>query len=161
MNPEPGTYALVLESRTRQKVQIGRWREIEIQPGYYIYIGSAFGPGGVRARVSRHFRLAKSNHWHIDYLRMHTTPLGAWYSHDPLRLEHAWATTLDGLADFTPVHGFGCSDCRCDSHLFHVSKLWSLDRLLRGREGKVNWWPNPTVAQGDESMEMNLKVPGT
>ena len=146
MQTDPGTYALVLESRTRQKIQIGRWREIETQPGYYVYIGSALGPGGVRARVARHFRLVKSNHWHIDYLRMYTTPLGAWYSHEPVRLEHTWAATLGDLDDFTPIPGFGCSDCRCHSHLFHVSKLCSLDQLLAKSGGIVEWWPCPTVA---------------
>jgi hypothetical protein len=41
----PGTYALILKSESNTCVQIGRWREIKLKPGYYIYVGSAFGPG--------------------------------------------------------------------------------------------------------------------
>jgi Uri superfamily endonuclease len=101
-------------------VQIGRWREIDIQPGYYIYVGSAFGPGGVRARVSRHCRTDKPKHWHIDYLREFVILLGVWVSYEPERLEHQWAQALYGLEKMTPIQGFGCSDCRCYSHLFYT-----------------------------------------
>jgi Uri superfamily endonuclease len=64
-----GTYALILRSHSKATTQVGRWGRINLETGYYIYIGSAFGPGGVRARVSRHFRKEKRKHWHIDYLR--------------------------------------------------------------------------------------------
>ncbi|NIP37734.1 MAG: GIY-YIG nuclease family protein, partial [Candidatus Dadabacteria bacterium] len=69
MNSESGTYTLIYRNRSKTRVQVGRLGKIYIQPGYYIYVGSAFGPGGVRARVSRHFRKTKRSHWHIDYLR--------------------------------------------------------------------------------------------
>lgn len=120
MKPEPGTYALILQSDLTARVQIGHWREIEILPGYYIYIGSAFGPGGVRARVSRHLRTDKPRHWHIDYLREFVTPLEAWVSYETERLEHQWAQAFYELGGMTPIQGFGCSDCRCYTHLFHT-----------------------------------------
>jgi Uri superfamily endonuclease len=91
MKPEPGTYALILQSHTTARVQIGRWREIDVEPGYYIHIGSAFWPGGVRARISRHCRTDKPKHWHIDYLREFVIPIGVWVSYEPERLEHRWA----------------------------------------------------------------------
>jgi Uri superfamily endonuclease len=100
-------------------VQIGRWREIEILPGYYIYIGSAFGPGGVRARVLRHLRRDKPKHWHIDYLREFVIPLAAWIRYETTRLEHKWAQVFICMRETTPIRGFGCSDCKCYSHLFH------------------------------------------
>ncbi len=137
----PGTYALILESHTRQNIQIGRWREIEIQPGYYVYIGSALGPGGVRARVARHFRTTKSNHWHIDYLRSRLKPVGAWVSHSPVRLECQWASTLAGQDSFMPVAGFGCSDCHCHSHLFQTDEFRNLTSLLSEADGAIDWWP--------------------
>ncbi|MBX3053585.1 MAG: GIY-YIG nuclease family protein [Caldilineaceae bacterium] len=137
----PGTYALILESQTSQVVQIGRWSAIEIQPGYYVYIGSAFGPGGVRARVARHFRLEKSDHWHIDYLRRYLSPLGVWVCHSPARLEHCWAGRLSVAEGYAPLPGFGCSDCRCHSHLFHADELENLAVLLRDGSGEIEWWP--------------------
>jgi Uri superfamily endonuclease len=122
MKPEPGTYILVLKSNQRASVQIGRWGHLEIQRGYYTYVGSAFGPGGVSARVSRHLREDKSKRWHIDYLREVTVPVSVWYSHDPDHLEHDWATVLSRMTGTVPINGLGCSDCRCDAHLFFSSK---------------------------------------
>lgn len=118
MKALPGTYALVLRNRHRASIQVGRWGHLAIQPGYYIYIGSAFGPGGVRARVSRHCRAAKTRYWHIDYLRECTAPIAVWCSYHPTRLEHRWARGLEIAGSTMPVAGFGCTDCRCAAHLF-------------------------------------------
>lgn len=120
MKPEPGTYALILQNHTTANIQIGRWRAIDIRPGYYTYIGSAFGLGGVQARVSRHCRTDKPKHWHIDYLRAYVTTVGVWVSYETERLEHQWAQTLLDKNEIIPIPGFGCSDCRCTSHLFHT-----------------------------------------
>ncbi len=65
----PGTYVLVLDSTGYLGIQIGRWGLLETCPGTYLYVGSAFGPGGLRARISRHAKTKKAKHWHIDYLR--------------------------------------------------------------------------------------------
>ena len=118
MNSKPGTYALVLRSDASTCTRIGRWGRLNVRPGYYIYVGSALGPGGVFARVSRHCREPKSKHWHIDYLRELTILASVWYSHSPIRLEHRWAEAVSKLNEIEPVKGFGCSDCRCESHLF-------------------------------------------
>jgi Uri superfamily endonuclease len=85
-------------------------------PGYYVYVGSALGPGGVRARVLRHCRTNKSEHWHIDYLPM--SPVAAWYRHTTECLEHRWAELFSSVMGLSSIPGFGCSDCRCESHLF-------------------------------------------
>lgn len=116
----PGTYALILHSHSRERVQVGRWRGIELQPGYSIYVGSAFGPGGVQARVSRHLRVEKPQRWHIDYVTSLVTPLAAWVSYASEKLEHRWAQFFFEKNKLTSVPGFGCSDCKCHSHLFHV-----------------------------------------
>lgn len=67
MKAKSGTYALILEAKNEKQVQIGHWGILDIKIGYYLYIGSAFGPGGIKSRVSRHFK-QKKPHWHIDYL---------------------------------------------------------------------------------------------
>lgn len=130
-NATPGTYAIILQSRCHGNVRIGRNLEIEVEPGYYIYVGSAFGPGGVRARIARHFRTAERFHWHIDYLRGVVDPLEAWYSHATDRLEHRWAQLLDDAADMKAVTGFGCSDCRCRAHLFRTCAVPSFEDFRR------------------------------
>ncbi|MES9991044.1 MAG: GIY-YIG nuclease family protein [Candidatus Thiodiazotropha sp.] len=122
MNADPGTYVLVLLTDKKATVQIGRWGTLTIQPGYYLYVGSAFGPGGLRARVTRHCRESKSKHWHIDYLRELAIVESVWYSQRRTRLEHRWAKALAKWSNVKPIPGFGCSDCSCDSHLFHFSE---------------------------------------
>lgn len=122
LEPVPGTYALVLHNRQHTGIQVGRRGRIEIRPGYYIYIGSAFGPGGVRARVLRHCREVKSRHWHIDYLRECAVPVAVWCSYHRVRLEHRWARRLETCRDMTPVEGFGCTDCQCTAHLFYTRR---------------------------------------
>jgi Uri superfamily endonuclease len=137
IEPKPGTYAFVLRSHTSTWKQIGRWGRLNIRPGYYIYVGSAFGPGGVMARVSRHCHEAKSKHWHIDYLREIATPVSVWYSYSPARLEHGWAQVLTKMKDTTPVKGFGCSDCKCEAHLFLTAKVPNLAAFARAVPGPI------------------------
>jgi Uri superfamily endonuclease len=120
MEPLAGTYALILRNHSKTTTNVGRWGWISLEEGYYIYIGSAFGPGGVRARVSRHLRKKKRKHWHIDYLRDLMNPVGVWYTHDRQHLEHRWARLLSDMSCISSTHGFGCSDCKCDSHLFYA-----------------------------------------
>ncbi|MEJ2590508.1 MAG: DUF123 domain-containing protein [Candidatus Thiodiazotropha sp.] len=88
--------------------------------GWYLYVGSAFGPGGVAARCNHHRRISERPRWHIDYLRAAASLRGIWFTHDTERREHHWAAILSrdmGLE--CPVAGFGASDCGCESHLFY------------------------------------------
>lgn len=124
IQPGPGTYALFLVCVSVHKIQVGRLGPLVTKPGHYAYIGSAFGPGGISARVGCHCRLAYRRHWHIDYLQQITRPESCWYTHDPIRREHEWAAAVVALPQATiPLAGFGCSDCRCRSHLFWFPSL--------------------------------------
>jgi Uri superfamily endonuclease len=118
MTKEPGTYSLLLRADVKQTIEVGALGVMEVQPGLYVYVGSALGPGGLRARVQRHVRGDGAQHWHIDYLREATTPMAIWYTHDPVRRECAWATLLRNAAGAHVPHvGFGASDCDCTAHL--------------------------------------------
>jgi len=84
----------------------------------YTYVGSAFGPGGLAARVGRHLKTKKRRHWHIDYLRRICRVSAVWYAVDSVHREHDWARILMGThGSQVPVPGFGASDCHCYSHL--------------------------------------------
>lgn len=102
---------------------------LDVAPGYYAYIGSAFGPGGVSARILRHCRINNKLRWHIDYLREVTTPVQAWCGYGGRDLEHRWARIYSRPGVFshpggvTAIPGFGCSDCQCESHLFAAGSL--------------------------------------
>jgi Uri superfamily endonuclease len=118
MLPKSGTYALILLSRSEEDIQVGRLGRLQVKPGFYVYVGSAFGPGGVIARVSHHMNISSHPRWHIDYLRAVTLIQGIWYTFDSVCREHQWAETLArSRKASTPLRGFGSSDCRCKSHL--------------------------------------------
>jgi len=126
----PGTYALLLAAPDERSIEVGALGTMTVRPGPYVYVGSAFGPGGVRARVRRHARRDGARHWHVDYLRAVTTLEGIWYTHDPVRRECAWATVLhEGTGARGPLSGFGASDCDCDSHLVAFRSLPSVARF--------------------------------
>lgn len=140
MKDHPGTYALVLHSESNDEIQVGRWGRLQMCPGYYIYIGSAFGPGGVAARVGRHLRRDKTKRWHIDYLRAYSTPSCVWCSYAPDRIEHSWAQALAARSDKEGIAGFGCSDCSCPTHLFYAAEKPNLAALGGVFSGAVAAW---------------------
>ena len=94
IEPRPGTYALILACNREGWVRAGRLAPFAARPGTYLYVGSAFGPGGVRARIEHHARVAARPHWHVDALRRHTGLEAVWYTHDARRCEHLWARLL-------------------------------------------------------------------
>lgn len=115
-------------------MSVGRLGELTLPAGYFVYIGSAFGPGGVAARVARHCRCDKPLRWHIDYLRSVSEPVGVWFSDASAPLEHEWARQV-GQAQLEAIPGFGCSDCQCPSHLFTARVRRDLDKALASLSG--------------------------
>ena len=113
-----GTYALVFKTQQTKKIIVGKLGNLKLQPGFYVYVGSAFGPGGLKARIGHHRRRSRRPHWHIDYLSKHLTPIEVWYTYDTVHQEHCWSEILEHYRDTsTPLPGFGSSDCCCKSHL--------------------------------------------
>ena len=86
----PGTYVLVLRCTTSRAVQIGRIGVLHLAPGWYLYVGSAFGPGGLRGRINHHVRRNGRPHWLIDYVRRNAHLESVWY-YPGVRCEHEWA----------------------------------------------------------------------
>lgn len=78
----------------RAEIVVGKLGVLEAQPGYYVYVGSAFGPGGVAARVGRHFRREKTLRWHMDYLREVAQIEEVWYATEKAHWECRWASML-------------------------------------------------------------------
>jgi Uri superfamily endonuclease len=112
-----GAYALVLRLEEPIRLDRPRTAGTRLTPGWYVYAGSARGPGGIRARLSRHFRREKTLHWHIDQLTVQAADLAALAlgGGDECDLV-ARLSESTALAMAAP--GFGSSDCRrCESHL--------------------------------------------
>ena len=139
MQAQPGTYALILPSSSDRWIEIGKLGRSLIQPGYYVYAGSAFGPGGLKARIAHHARISQRPHWHIDYLRLALPLNEVWYSYDSEQHEHQWADAFRRLKGATlPISGFGASDCRCTSHLLLFSTKPSVRRLRKKLRAGLN-----------------------
>ena len=133
MLARPGTYALIMACTDTRQVEIGKLGRFKIKPGFYVYVGSAFGPGGLKARTAHHAKVARRSHWHIDYLRPMLHLKQICYSYESEKREHRWAAALSHLKGATiPMAGFGASDCSCPSHLFRFSRKPS-DRLFRDK----------------------------
>jgi Uri superfamily endonuclease len=114
----PGTYALVLRFSKRLEIVVGRLGVLDARAGYYVYVGSAPGPGGLAARVGRHCRHEKRLRWHVDYLRAVAQIEEVWYVTGKSHRECRWASALRTLPGASvPLTGFGASDCGCPSHL--------------------------------------------
>lgn len=64
----PGIYTLVLNVVKDTELTIGKLGRFFFEEGYYVYVGSARGFGGLRARIKRHLSRSKKLKWHIDYL---------------------------------------------------------------------------------------------
>ena len=116
-----GSYILQLRLAQPRSVVVGRLGTVRFPAGEYLYVGSAFGQGGLRSRLSRHFRQdAKRYHWHIDHLRAVATVPGCLFEVSDQPLECCWSQALASLPSAViPAPRFGSTDCRsgCRSHL--------------------------------------------
>lgn len=123
-----GTYCLLLHLAGNSHITVGKLGSFDFPAGYYVYCGSALK--GMAARIARHRRIGKKNHWHIDYLhsRAELVEVRAWASRQ--RLECGCSQQLQAMAGAAvPVPGFGSSDCRCRTHLVYFAARPSLAAL--------------------------------
>ena len=117
--PESGIYVLIIKSRARKGFTAGAWGPVDLEDGYYLYVGRA--KRGLPARLARHARReGKRLRWHIDHLleaadleEVWIYPLRAGECTIARRLEREGASR-EGLK------GFGASDCRCPGHLLYM-----------------------------------------
>ena len=121
----PGAYVLLLTANAPVVLNMPRFGKLTLAAGQYAYVGSAHGPGGLRARVGRHLRVEKPLHWHIDYLTaaLPVVHVVSVVVTDGARLECTWAKRLLELNGASaPAPGFGSSDCRngCPAHLVRL-----------------------------------------
>ena len=115
-----GAYALLIQLDRDVNVALRNRRPERLHPGWFVYLGSANGPGGLRARLRRHFSIEKKPHWHVDPLTMAAVELAA----IPV-IGGSECALVAGLAKHpafgVAIEGFGSTDCRtCDSHLLRI-----------------------------------------
>lgn len=125
-----GAYLLVIDLPDPCIVTRPRHPPVNLPPGRYAYCGSAYGPGGLRARIARHLKQAKTIRWHVDQLtstgsviHVHVEPGG----NECTILKHLLGQPGVGV----PIQGFGSSDCRtCPAHLISLPALVEISDLI-------------------------------
>lgn len=123
-----GAYCLVLAVPCGMKIEVGSLGKLAFEKGFYIYIGSAMN--GIENRVERHLKADKKIHWHIDYLttsgfvKIHKVYIKESFEREECQI--AREVSSHGL----PIENFGCSDCKCISHLYKVKDFGFLDEIM-------------------------------
>jgi len=129
-----GIYTLVVGASVDLVVRTNKM-SFNLPKGLYLYVGSAMGPSNqsLELRIARHLRKRKKSFWHIDYLLKMRKVLvrGVVYSQSKKKLECRLASQLETQLNGTPIVGFGCSDCRCISHLFLVTGETRLENMFK------------------------------
>jgi Uri superfamily endonuclease len=126
-----GTYIVVLKCSKAMKLPIGKSGTLAANRGYYVYIGSAFGPGGIKSRLRHHGKISSTPHWHIDYLRIETVIYKAYAFYSYKHRECDWAAVIAENSDsIEPLKGFGSSDCKCRTHLYFFRTSKMLDAAI-------------------------------
>lgn len=139
-----GTYVLVFQLLAPCEVKVGALGLVPIEPGYYLYVGSAHGGGGLQARVMRHLAVDKPLRWHMDYLRPQLTPVAVWWQACAERLEDQWVEHIPQIGVKPHHKGFGASDSRHFSHLFFCAQAPSF-RHWQQLNPDCTCWNVPSV----------------
>ncbi len=121
LGAEKGAYVLALELSEPAELASKKLAGLVLKPGWYVYAGSAKGPGGLRARLKRHLQAEKKVHWHIDQLTIAASKLQALAVQGGDECDLV-AKLLERPEIETAAPGFGSTDCqRCLSHLLALA----------------------------------------
>lgn len=130
---ETGNYVLLLYLPTDERLTIGKLGTFDFLAGWYAYVGSAFGPGGLVGRLKHHLQPVQRPHWHIDYLRQAAHLKEIWLSPDTEPHERDWADLILAIPGAAVlVEGFGASDSDRETHLFYFDIRPSLEDFAVG-----------------------------
>jgi len=126
-----GTYCLLIDLNRKKSIEIGKKGEIQFKKGVYVYVGSALN--SLEGRIRRHLRKNKKMHWHVDYLLDNSSSgiIDVFYNADGVKRECELAKEISINGE--EIEGFGCSDCKCQAHLFYFQN--KSQATLKSREG--------------------------
>ena len=122
-----GVYCLAINVKKDINLKIGALGKINFKKGIYAYVGSA--QNNLEKRLKRHLAKKKKIRWHIDYLLANPNVKieKALYKKANKKQECKIACLLSKFEE--PIKNFGCSDCRCYSHLLRLRLLKNLNKL--------------------------------
>jgi Uri superfamily endonuclease len=112
-----GSYILLIKLKENKIIKIGKLGKLFFKKGFYVYVGSSMN--NLEKCISRHLNKDKKIHWHIDYLLEKAEILEVCLKENTIKEECKLANIFKEKLEKVP--GFGCSDCKCDSHLCYGS----------------------------------------
>ena len=140
---ETGTYVLLLQLPVDEQLTIGKLGTFDFPAGWYTYVGSAFGSGGLVGRLKHHMKPVEKPYWHIDYLRQSARLMEIWLSPNTERHEEEWVDLMLAIPGATIlVDGFGASDTEQESHLIYFDVRPSLEDFAIGVRAR---FPNAQI----------------
>jgi sugar fermentation stimulation protein A len=153
-----GNYLVILELPEPRQAEIGALGNLAFRAGWYVYAGSA--RKNLSKRISRHLRkTGKRKHWHLDYLCPLAKTIKALPVYSYRNLECDLAAALAALGG-RGIPGFGCSDCRCKSHLYYFKTRPQENRdfvdmlfRFRHREGLIRESPGNGHTGGQDNAD--------
>lgn len=124
-----GIYVLIIDINKDINVNIGAKGKVAFTKGLYAYVGSA--QANLELRVKRHLRIQKRLFWHIDYLlNSETAKIIKVFCKEADKIEECAVAEILGKKG-NAVEGFGCSDCNCKTHLFHIKNYKVLQESMK------------------------------
>ena len=122
-------YVLIIQVSKDINVNVGALGTTAFAKGTYAYVGSA--QTNMEQRIKRHLQSEKRKFWHIDYLLDNNAAkiLKIFFKKAAKPEECKTAKAIG--AKGKPTRGFGCSDCNCKSHLFHIENYNFLQETMQ------------------------------
>ncbi len=110
---------LIIRLHGDTHLKVGALGELTFKRGWYTYVGSA--QKNFTQRIQRHFRREKRKFCHIDYLLDAEAAeiVKVLFKETNKTEECAVAKVIAERGE--SINGFGCSNCRCVSHLFRIA----------------------------------------
>ncbi|MEM5778370.1 MAG: GIY-YIG nuclease family protein [Candidatus Aenigmatarchaeota archaeon] len=112
-----GIYLLLIFLNKNKPIKISN-KEMFFSKGFYCYVGSALN--NLEKRILRHLKKDKKLHWHIDYF-LKEAKIVKIKIFENFKDECALSKKIEKISD-NLIKGFGCSDCKCLSHLYYFAK---------------------------------------
>jgi len=113
-------YSLFIPVESETYLKIGSLGLQRFERGWYVYVGSSMKYG--LRRICRHLRNEKKLRWHVDYLVKRYPPSHVLFAEVKRKMECEIARRIKDVSS-AEISNFGCSDCRCSSHLFWFEKF--------------------------------------
>jgi len=122
-------YVLIIQLNDDTALSVGALGTLAFKKGLYAYVGSA--QTNMEQRIRRHLRKEKRIFWHIDYL----------LNSGAARIEKVLHKQADKAEECAiakalgergaSIAGFGCSDCKCRSHLVRIRDYGFLQETMQ------------------------------